>query len=74
MKDADKMREAFEAWRKNDFKRRSVFNEDGAGFPDPEQDEVYEAWQAATAQQDERIKDLEAEIEHYRAMLSARQH
>jgi hypothetical protein len=42
-------REAFEHWRKNVFKQKYVFNEDGAGFKDHNQCIEFEAWQAALA-------------------------
>lgn len=78
MNDADKMQEAFEAW----FEQWRVST--WRPLPSDERKECPKhwatnpkmhmkiGWQAATAQQAERIKDLEAQIAHQRAMLTSR--
>jgi len=52
----DKQREAFEKWRKNVFKQKYVFNVDGCGYKDHNQDVEFESfqagWQAAIASQE----------------------
>ena len=70
MNDADKMRVAFEAWAKHLEFELSINKHTNSYFGSVY--DMWEAWQAATAQQNERIKDLEAQIEHQRAMLTSR--
>lgn len=42
----DTQREMYSDWRKNVFKQKYVFNEDGAGFKDPKQNVELEAFEA----------------------------
>lgn len=39
----------YKEWRRNEFKQKYVFNEDGSGYKDPRQDIEMEIWIAAHA-------------------------